>query len=420
MRVFQPHLISAILSEPWAIHEKAVSDYAPIIANILNKDVVFDAGEPIQPKIIAVIGAGSAGASAAVKSGSAQTNPVNIAVITIAGPLTKGDQYCGPAGMKSIGEWIQSADNDPNAHAIMLNIDSPGGSVAGTEELVNIVLGTKKSIVAFVDDMAASAAYWIASACDEIICNNTTAQVGSIGVVTSFMDAQPAMEALGYKFHVITAPQSINKVKMWQQLREGNYEEYKENVLRTFAQKFIDQVKANRPNVEESQLIADIFFAKDVVGSLIDSIGTFDSALNRTAELSNLQATFNSPNTNQTMIKPELKRLAKASGVDALESADGSISLTAEQAIAVEKSLEDHETANAGLQQQVTESSNQQARVTELEGQLQTANDRIAELEKKPGAESAAVTPETDADGADGAEEGFYARFHKLRNLKNN
>jgi signal peptide peptidase SppA len=411
MQVYQPHLISAILNEPWAIEEKAVHDLSVTIGNILNQGVVFEKGEPVAPSTHVVI-AGSAGPGGR-KPQSGKS--VNVAVITISGPLTKNDQYCGPAGMKSIGAWIKNADRDPDISGILLSIDSPGGTVAGTEELGNIIRDTKKPVVAFVDDLAASAGYWLASQADEIIANNSTAQVGSIGVLLSFMDIQPALELQGVKFHVITAPQSGDKVKTWNQLRAGNYEEYKENILKPLAEKFINTVKSARPAIKDEQTTANLYFAKDVVGSLVDSIGSFDVALQRVADLS---VNSNLPNTKPNMNKPDLKRLAKASGVDAFESADGSITLTADQAVTVERALEAHETANAALQQKVTNSSNQQARVTELEGQLQTANERIVELEKDPDDKSATVQKETDGTG-DPAEEGFFERFSRLKNLKN-
>jgi len=403
MRPYQPHLISAILSEPWAIYEKFVLDQAITINHILKGDVLFEKGNPIEPVIKAIGGDGS---------GASEKETRNVAIITIAGTLTKNSQFCGPAGMKTIGQWIQDADNDSNVSGILLVIDSPGGTVNGTEELGNIIKDTKKPIIAFVDDLAASAAYWLASQCDEIIANNSTAQVGSIGVLTSFVDAQPALEREGYVFHTVTAPQSTDKVKTWNQLRASDYEEYKENVLRPLADKFITAVKAGRGDIDEKYFTANIYFAKDVIGSLVDSIGTLQSAIDRVVELS--AENSNSSNTNTKMSKPEYKRLAQASGVEAFETADGSITLQADQAAAVESALEAHETQVADLLKKGNDSSNQQARITELEGQLQTANDKIAELSKSAGAESASITKEIDGND-DSDNDSFYARFNKLK-----
>jgi len=55
MQVYQPHLISAILNEPWAIDEKAVHDLSVTIGNILNQGVVFEKGEPVTPSTQSVL-----------------------------------------------------------------------------------------------------------------------------------------------------------------------------------------------------------------------------------------------------------------------------------------------------------------------------------------------------------------------------
>jgi len=411
MKPYQPHLISAILSEPWAITEKFVNDQAVTIAHILNGDVLFEKGSPVEPIIKSI--PLKAEFDDDEDAFATKNDLKSISVISIAGALTKYSQFCGPVGMKTIGQWIQQADNDSNVSGILLVIDSPGGTVAGTEELGNIIRDTKKPIVAFIDDQAASAAYWLASQCDEIIANNNTAIVGSIGVLTSFIDAQPALELQGYKFHTITAPQSTDKVKTWNQLRAGNYEEYKENFLKIFAEQFINTVKAGRGDIDEKYFTADIYFAKDVIGPLIDSIGNFDYAMQRVAKLSSKNS--KSSNNKNSMSKPEYKRLAKASGVPSFESVDGSITLQADQAALVETALEQSETATAQLDQEKTKSTNQQSRITELEGQLQTANEEITELKKGAGAESATITRETD--GEEKSSDNFYARFNKLKNI---
>jgi hypothetical protein len=196
-------------------------------------------------------------------------------------------------------------------------------------------------------------------------------------------------------------------------VRLGDYEAYKEQVLRPLADKFINHIKSNRPEAAEMHFKGDVFFAKDLVGSLIDEIGSFERALEYTAQLAQ-NATISSSIHHNTMSKIEFQRLAKAANVPQLETADGSITLTAEMAQAVESALETSENSAADLQQQLDARTDQQSRITELEGQLQTANDRIAELEKNPGADEATAHTETDA-GASSDDEGFWGRFHKLK-----
>ncbi len=408
--MIQPHFISAILNEPWAISEIHALGLSSLLSRIFDPKIEFEKGSPSLPSLHAA----SSPTAGPASRGSAVGDPgvKQIQVITISGPLMKNDQYCGPAGMKSMGNWIKQADKDPGVDGILLVIDSPGGTVSGTEDLGAIIKGTKKPIVAYVEDLAASAGYWLACNCDEIIANTTTAQVGSIGVLLSFMDIQPALEREGVVFHTITAPQSTEKTAMFDKIRAGEYEEYKNTVLAPLAAKFIDTVTGNRANVNESQTKGAVYFAKDVIGSLVDSIGTFDQALQRVAELATPSATFNPPNT--TMTKPELKRLAKAAAIPHFETADGTISLSAENALDVESALEAHETAQEDLQAKVDASTNQQARITELEGNLKTANDRIAELSKEPGADTATVDKNTDANEGLQTEGNFWSRYFAL------
>lgn len=418
-----PHLISAILTEPWAISEDAAVSYSHIISRIFDNKIEYERGAPTLPSLHAVASpsAATSASKAGVVSGGQPT--YQIQVIQISGPLMKEDQYCGPAGMKSMGRWIQEADRNPAVDGILLVIDTPGGTVSGTEELGAIIKGTKKPIVAFGEDLVASAGLWIASNAREVWANNTTAQFGSIGALMSFMDIQPALEKEGVVFHTITAPQSSEKTSMFDKLRKGDYAEYKETVLKPLAAKFIDTVKANRPGVTDDQLTGRVYFAQDVVGSLIDNIGTFNQALQRVAELidessasSSTLAISNSP--NKPMSQTTFNRLAKAAAVDAFESADGSITLTAEQAEAVEATMEASETANAELQSQIDAAANNAARITELEGQLQTANNRITELSGEAAAQTAAAVVETDANLS--SEGDFFDRFNALSNLNKN
>lgn len=410
MKVLNPHLIHAILSEPWAISEEAAHGLAPIVANIFDPRFEFEAAEPIKPQLI-VVGAGpTAGAIVAAAQSSKNATSKAIQVITVSGSLTKRSQFCGPAGMEQIGAWIKEADSNGQVDGILLKLETPGGTVNGTEELGNIIKNTKKPIVAFVDDLCASAGYWLASGCDEIIANNSTADIGSIGVLMSFADMQPAYERLGVKFHTITAPQSTEKVKWFQKLQTGDYEEYKENVLKPLAQKFIDWVAANRPGFdEEKHGKGAMFHAKDLVGTLIDSIATFEAALSRVAELAH---SSNSQSNSAKTKSMKFPKLAKAAGVEAFESADGSISLNEELAQAVETALEQSEQNASNLQSQLDARADQSTRITELEAE-------VAQLKKKPGAESANIDKEADGDaGNSSAGETFWDRYARLKKSK--
>lgn len=102
---------------------------------------------------------------------------------------------------------FNSAIADASVQAVVLHIDSPGGSVDGTQELAQAIYAArgKKPIVAFADGMMASAAYWTGSAADAVFMSSDTTVMGSIGVVTAHVDVSRAEEAFGVKVTEITA-----------------------------------------------------------------------------------------------------------------------------------------------------------------------------------------------------------------------
>jgi protease IV len=104
-------------------------------------------------------------------------NPNQIAVIDISGVILS------PEG---INEQLRKFGDDSSVKAIILHINSPGGGAAASQEVYNEVLRVRKEknkkIVASVESVGASGAYYIASACDRIYANNASV-VGSIGVV---------------------------------------------------------------------------------------------------------------------------------------------------------------------------------------------------------------------------------------------
>lgn len=114
----------------------------------------------------------------------------------------------GGASTQLIGNYFDEAMNDPEVHSILLHIDSPGGTVDGTETLANQIFaarGKGKPIFALADGMAASAAYWVGSAAEKMYASERATKVGSIGVVASHVDYSKAEEKEGIKVTEITA-----------------------------------------------------------------------------------------------------------------------------------------------------------------------------------------------------------------------
>jgi signal peptide peptidase SppA len=138
-----------------------------------------------------------------------------IGVVAIEGPiLRKPDLFAriffGATGSEDIGAALREAGERADIKAVFLNIDSPGGTVAGTPELAAAVkaLNDRKPVYAFSSGLMCSAAYWIASQARAIYAT-PSAQVGSIGVVQAVIDNTAALDMAGIKVEVF----SVGKYK---------------------------------------------------------------------------------------------------------------------------------------------------------------------------------------------------------------
>lgn len=141
------------------------------------------------------------------ESGMAYWTPVGegVAMIRIDGPTAKGFGKFGEMSTVFVRRAIRAASTNPDVASILLVIDSPGGYVAGTDDLARDVAAANevKPVVAFIEDLGASAAYWVASQARAVYAN-PTAQVGSIGVFAVIEDASKAAEVAGVTVHVLS------------------------------------------------------------------------------------------------------------------------------------------------------------------------------------------------------------------------
>ena len=138
-----------------------------------------------------------------------------IGVVAIEGPiLRKPDLFArvffGATSSEEIGAALREAGSRDDIKAVFLNIDSPGGTVAGTPELAAAVasVNAQKPVYAFSSGLMCSAAYWVASQARAIYAT-PSAQVGSIGVVQAVIDNSAALDKAGIKVEVF----SVGKYK---------------------------------------------------------------------------------------------------------------------------------------------------------------------------------------------------------------
>ncbi len=134
-----------------------------------------------------------------------------IGIISISGVLMKRPDVfsrvlLGATDMDEIAEAIAEAGDRADVQAVLLDIDSPGGTVNGTPELAAAVamLSKNKYVYAFSDGQMCSAAYWIAAQAD-VIYATPSARVGSIGVLLPMLDESEAFKLEGLKMEVFAA-----------------------------------------------------------------------------------------------------------------------------------------------------------------------------------------------------------------------
>lgn len=215
-----------------------------------------------------------------------------IAIIPLHGSMIKYGTACA-YGADEIAAAIDEAAQNSQVTGLVLDIDSGGGAVDAIAPLVDAIQRTKamgKPVVASCD-LCASAAYYVACHCSEIMANNTiSAEFGSIGVMMSFPDYAKYYEKEGIKVHTIYSNLSEYKNQPFELAKEGKYELIKAEQLDPLARKFQETVKSCRQGkldeTAEGILSGKVYFAEDALKfGLIDSIGSEQQAVERCRQL---------------------------------------------------------------------------------------------------------------------------------------
>lgn len=168
-------------------------------------------------------------------------------------------------------------DQNPDVVAHVLDINSPGGEAYFTGVFAGAIRNDiQKPVIAHINGMCCSAAYYLASGCDEIYCSESTDIVGSIGTMFSMTDVRPMFEKMGIKFHDIYAPQSTEKNQTFIEAKKGNYEGVQEKLLAPFADAFIQSVQQYRPKINDD---GHVFKGAEYTAEQAQKIGLIDGIM---------------------------------------------------------------------------------------------------------------------------------------------
>lgn len=300
----------------------------------------------------------------------------NIYVTGLFGTMMKYDS-CGDAGTRSIGRELLKADADESVIGHIIVADSGGGSTSSVAEIADAILACKKPVVALVDGTAGSACYYAITYCDRILAHQEMDVVGCIGTLIQ-LSGYPKFrkDSDGWVSARIYADEAGEKNADYEAALEGNFQVIKDQTLNPINDRFIADVRANRPAVQDEQLHGRTFFAKDVVGTMIDSIGSLEEAAAAVMELSAAREASPDNSITSQMKQNQYKHLESMPAFEGqVFDTDGTTTLQPAQLEAVEAVLareaEQQDTIN-GLQQQLDTANSQ----------LQERDNRIAELEQ--------------------------------------
>lgn len=125
---------------------------------------------------------------------------------------------------------------------VLLYFDSPGGAIDGIKELADIIRNAECPTIALVGNCCTSAAYWLASQCNQIWALSPTARIGGAGAMVTFYKETEESKRLWGEEITVYAPQSTRKNEEYNELLNGNYEPYKQAILAPIAEILLTDV----------------------------------------------------------------------------------------------------------------------------------------------------------------------------------
>lgn len=216
----------------------------------------------------------------------------NIAVIIAQGAIIDGPQEPGMVGSETMVAQIRKARLNLDIKAIVLRVNSPGGSVTASEAIRNELVAVReanKPIVVSMGGMAASGGYWISTPANYIFASPTTltGSIGIFGVINTF---EKSLDTIGvYTDGVSTTPLAdISATKGINKQFSDMMQITIENGYNTFL-KYVAQARHKTPAEIDKITQGRVWVGSDALqNGLVDKLGDFDDAVNKAAELAKI------------------------------------------------------------------------------------------------------------------------------------
>ncbi len=266
-----------VLTSPWAIEPAKLLEIQAIYATHLRGEKIDIAG--VEQRIGRPL----------ANEPKGYTIQDGVAVLPIEGVIAKRAnllmQVSGGTSTELAARDLRAALADPQVHSIILAVDSPGGTVDGTQALADVVLAARNSkpIVTLASGTMASAAYWIGSAAQQVFIADGTTTVGSIGVVATHVDVSGAEAQRGIKTTEVFAGKFKRAASQYAPLTETGRATIQDQVDYTYSL-FVKAIATQR-GVSEQQVLKDMADGRVFIGEqavqagLVDGVSTLDALI---------------------------------------------------------------------------------------------------------------------------------------------
>jgi len=258
------HLIREVFERPWLIDAVTHGN----ISRIVGQRVGFLPTESREP------GMDACGGEVEVDEMRIENG---IAYIPVGGVLARKvgamERGSGVVDYLDIQEELRIAEDDDTVVAIVLDIDTPGGTVAGVMETADAIAAMQKPVVAYTSGAIASAGFWLASQCDQIVATRG-AEVGSIGVFRVFVDISEYYAKLGAKVQMFSSGEHKGAGFPGTSLTPKQQLQAQDEVEKLLGE-FKATIREKRPQVQDAVMDGRMFRAMEALEhGLIDNVVT--------------------------------------------------------------------------------------------------------------------------------------------------
>ena len=220
-----------------------------------------------------------------------------VGVVRISGAITmagSADSLLMPGGSaEAVLKRLDDLGNDDRIKAVVVRINSPGGTVAATQEIFQKLMTLRRKnikIVASMGDVAASGGYYVAAACDYIIASPGTI-TGSIGVIAVSPNLQGLFEKLGIKMNVIKSGAYKDILSSYRNLTEEERSLIQTMIDTSYTQFLRDVSLGRNMPIDDIRPMADgrvMSGTQAVEAKLVNETGTYETALDKARKLAKL------------------------------------------------------------------------------------------------------------------------------------